>query len=237
MKAKSRQMKSRHGHIGLYCLLGIFACGLTIACKLAIVWGVDTYLYSLPIVGGVLASLEIAEIASPILLALLGLTLGALTYYLPTELNQGLRLLLLALTLPLVLLLGHKVRHNIWLNQVATQESLSISQSQQVTDTFLQRETSKSGSAGFYWYTATRATPPTRLNNLETINDVSPLQEQLTELGRRQTGALGLAFSIYNWLFKHAGWGIRAVYALLSGFMGASYFFKGQLWADRQRRS
>lgn len=237
MKVQSQQMKSRHRHIGLYCLLGIFACGLTIACKLAIVWGIDSYLYSLPIVGGVLATLEVAEIASPILLALLGVTLGALTYYLPMGINQGVRLILLVLTLPLVLLLGHQVRHNSWVEKVATQESLSITQAQQVTDTFLQRETSRSGIVGFYWYTANRATPPTRLNNLETVNDVSTLQEQLTALGERQTGLLGLAFSIYNWLFKHAGWGIRAAYALLTSFMGLAYFFKGQVWANRQRRS
>ncbi|MGD1854787.1 MAG: hypothetical protein ACFB2W_11100 [Leptolyngbyaceae cyanobacterium] len=237
MKAKSPPMKSQHRRMGLYCFLGIFACGLAIACKLAVVWGVDTYLYSLPMVGGVLASLEVAEISSPILLALLGLMLGALTYYLPTAVSQGARLALLALTLPLVLLVGHKMRHSIWVQQVATQESLSIAEAQQVTDTFLQRETNKAGSVGFYWYTATRATPPTRLNNLETVNDVSSLQAQLTDLGRRQTGLFGLAFSLYNWLFKQAGWGIRAIYALLSGFMGLSYFFKGQLWADRQRRS
>ncbi|MEL6935161.1 MAG: hypothetical protein AAFO59_00665 [Cyanobacteria bacterium J06607_17] len=184
-----------------------------------------------------MASLEVAEIASPILLALLGLMLGALTYYLPEGINLGARLLFLGLALPLVLLLGHRVRHSIWVQQVAAQGSLSVSQSKQVTDTFLQRETSKSGTMGFYWYTATRAVPPVRLNNLETANDISSLQNQLIDVGSRQTGLLGLAFSLYNWLFANAGWGIRAAYALLSGFMGLSYFFKGQLWASRQRRS
>ncbi|MEM9264828.1 MAG: hypothetical protein AAGA46_04830 [Cyanobacteria bacterium P01_F01_bin.13] len=192
-------------------------------------------MYALPIVGGVLASLEIAEIASPILLALLGLALGALTYYLPAGVNLGIRLIFLGLALPLVLLLGHKVRHNLWLKEVAAQESISLPQAQQVADGFLQRETSKSGSVGFYWYTATRATPPNRLSNLETTDDVNSLQNQLTDLGRRQTGLLGLAFSIYNWLFNHAGWGIRAAYALLSGFLGLSYFYKGQQWANRRR--
>ena len=230
-------VKSHPRQLGLYCLLGTLACGLTIVCKLAIVWGADSYLYSLPIVGGVLASLEVAEISSPLLLALLGLMLGALTYYLPASINLGIRLLFLGLALPLVLLLGHRVRHNIWIQQVATQGSLSVSQSKQVTDTFLQRETSKSGAMGFYWYTATRAVPPVRLNNLETANDISSLQNQLIDVGSRQTGLLGLAFSLYNWLFANAGWGIRAAYALLSGFMGLSYFFKGQLWASRRRRS
>lgn len=231
MKVKSHQRK-----LWLYCLLGILACGLTIVCKLAIVWSVDSYLYSLPIVGGVLASLEVAEISSPILLALLGLMLGALTYYLPESINLGVRLLLLGLAIPLVLLLGHTVRHRMWVQQVATQESLSISQSQQVTDTFLRRETTKSGIMGFYWYTADRAVPPLRLSNLETATDINSLQDQLSALGSRQTGLLGIAFSLYNWLFANAGWGIRTAYALLSGFMGLSYFFKGQVWAGRQRR-
>ncbi len=232
----SMKVKSPQRHIGLYCLLGALACGFTIVCKLAIVWGVDTYLYSLPIVGGVLASLEVAEITSPILLALLGLCLGALTYYLPTGINLSVRLIFLGLALPLVLLLGHKVRHTLWLKQVATQENVALSQAQQMTDAFLQQETSQSGTTGFYWYTATIATPPTRLSTLETTDDVNSLQNQLTELGRRQTGLLGLAFSLYNWLFSHAGWGIRAAYTLLSGFAGLSYFYKGQQWANRQRR-
>lgn len=230
------QRQPQPRRIGLYCALGIIACSLTIAVKLAIVWGVDSYLYSLPVVGGVLASLEVAELSSPILLALLGLTLGALTYYLPTGIHIGSRLLLLVLAIPLVLLSGYKMRHTLWMRQVATQESLSISQAQQATDTFLQRETSRTGGLGFYWYTADQATPPTRLTNLETVNDINSLQEQLTDLGRRQTGLIGLGFSFYYWLFNHAGWGIRAIYALLSGFMGLSYFFKGQLWANRQRR-
>ncbi len=230
------QVKSTKRHLGIYLLLGILACVVAIALKLVIVWGVDSYVYSLPIVGGVLATLEVAEIASPILLALLGLALGALTYYLPSGSNLGIRLLLLGLTLPLVLLLGHRVRHNRWVQQVANQENLSLAQAQQVTDEFLQQETSKSGSLGFYWYTATRAAPPTRLNNLETTNDTSLLQNQLTDLGKRQTGLLGLVFKLYNWLFARAGWGIRAIYVLLSGFMGLSYFYRGQLWANRRRR-
>ncbi|NEZ67728.1 hypothetical protein D0962_34055 [Leptolyngbyaceae cyanobacterium CCMR0082] len=230
------QVKSRPRHIGIYFLLGILACVLAIVSKLAIVWSVDSYVYSLPIVGGVLASLEIAELASPILLALLGVTLGALTYYLPTGSNLNLRLVLLGITLPLVLMLGHRVRYNAWVRQVANQESLSITQAQQLTDDFLRRETAKSGNVGFYWYTATRATPPTRLDNLENPNDTSPLQTQLTDLGQQQTGLLRLAFDIYNWLFNNAGWGIRVAYAVLSGFMGLSYFYRGQLWANRQRR-
>ena len=231
MKANLRQR-----HLGIYCVLGTLACGLAIGLKIAAVWGVDAYVYSLPMVGGVLASLEVAEIANPILLALLGLALGALTYYLPTGSSPSVRLLLLGLALPLVLIMGHRLRYNIWLQQVAEQESLSMSQARQATNEFLRRETSKSGILGFYWYTATRATPPIRLNNLERSNDTSSLQAQLTALGQRQTGLLGLAFSIYNWLFAHAGWGIRAIYALLSGVMGLAYFYKGQQWAERKRR-
>lgn len=229
------QVKSRQRHLGIYVLLGILACGLAVGLKLAVVWGADLYIYSLPIVGGVLATLEVAEIVSPIVLALLGLALGALTYYLPSGSNLIARLLLLIVTVPMVLLLGHRVRHINWLNQVAIQESLSLTQSRQVTDKFLQQETSKTGSVGFYWYTATRATPPIRLSNLETTNETNSLQNQLTELGQRQTGLVGLAFNIYNWLFVHAGWGIRTLYALLSGFMGLSYFYRGQRWANRQR--
>ncbi|MEM9978554.1 MAG: hypothetical protein AAF808_13090, partial [Cyanobacteria bacterium P01_D01_bin.2] len=83
---------------------------------------------------------------------------------------------------------------------------------------------------------AARAKPPIRLDSLEMATEVDSLQNQLSDLGRRQTGLLGLAFSLYNWLFSNAGWGIRAAYALLSGFVGLSYFYKGQLWADRRRR-
>ena len=229
-------MKSRRGHVGLYCLLGTLACGLAIACKLAFVWGVDSYLYSLPVIGGVFASLEVAEIISPILLALLGLALGALTYYLPMETGLGLRLFLLGLALPLVLILGHRVRRTLWVQQVAAQGNLSLRQAQQVTNEFLQRETSQGGDLGFYWYTAARAKPPIRLDSLEMATEVDSLQNQLSDLGRRQTGLLGLAFSLYNWLFSNAGWGIRAAYALLSGSAGLSYFYKGQQWADRRRR-
>ncbi|MEO0867786.1 MAG: hypothetical protein AAFY17_04915, partial [Cyanobacteria bacterium J06642_11] len=199
-------VKSHQRQLGLYLLLGMVSCGLAIAGKLMLVWGVDTYLYSLPIVGGVLASLEIVELASPILLAVLGLILGALTYYLAPDVGIGLRLLLMGIAFPLILLLGHPIRHNLWVKQVSTQENLSLAQARQVTDTFLQQQTSKSGTVGFYWYTASQAKPPTRLRNVETFSEVNSLQAQVTELGKQQTGLMGLAFSLYNWLFEHAGW-------------------------------
>lgn len=216
--------------------MGILACGLAIAGKLVAVWSIDTYVYSLPIVGGVLASLEIVEIASPILLALLGLILGSLTYYLSPNMGMGLRFLLLGLTFPLILIIGYPIRHNLWVQQVGSQANLSFDQARQATDAFLQQKTSKSGSVGFYWYTATQSKPPVRLENVETLSEDNSLQNQLTELGKRQTGLWGLAFSLYNWLFNHAGWGLRAAYALLSGFLGLFYFYKGQRWATVKRQ-
>ncbi|MBT9312086.1 hypothetical protein [Leptothoe kymatousa] len=230
------KVKSRQRHVGLYWLLGILTCGVVIAGKLFLVWGFDTYLYSLPIVGGVLASLEIVELASPILLAVLGLSLGALTYYLAPKSSTILRFLLLTMALPLILLVGHPVRHNLWVKQVSNQENLSPTQARQVTDKFLQQKTSKAGNLGFYWYTAQQPKPPIRLSNVQPLEGGNPLQAQLTELGKRQTGLMRLAFGIYTWLFNHAGWGLRMIYALLSGFIGLIYFYRGQHWANHKRR-
>ena len=65
--------------IVLYFLIGLTLCLATIGLKVIATWAVETYLYALPLVGGLFASLELVEVTTVILAALLAVSLGALT--------------------------------------------------------------------------------------------------------------------------------------------------------------
>ncbi|NEP17105.1 MAG: hypothetical protein F6J97_09375 [Leptolyngbya sp. SIO4C1] len=225
---QSTQNTSR---IGLYFFLGIGLCLLAAGLKVLAAWAVETYLYALPVVGGLLTSLEIIEISNLLLFLLLGLGLGAATYYLPATWGLLPRLLLLVLALPLIFSVGYMTRYGLWLERVAQQSGLSRTEAQAMTDEFLERETGHSGNWGFYRYTARVTQPPVQPNRLDpaSADEVERLQTELSRYSGLQSG-------IFAFLFKSAGWWIRLLYLLLAGFVGLVYFFKGQLWADRRRQ-
>lgn len=218
----------------LYIALATAVCLLTVATKAVAVFAIDQYVYPLPAVGGVLASLELAEVTSPIGLALLGLALGCLTYYLPASAGLGPRLLLLVISLPLILAVGYGVRHAAWVKRAATEEQLPLAEAREKTDRFLIDNVGAPGRWGFYRYTAVRPLPPTRVETLNAAAEVDSLQGQLLSLGEQQTGPLRWAFALYGWLFDRASWLIRLFYGLLSALLGLLYFYKGQQWARRQ---
>lgn len=204
---------------------------MMVALKALTAWLAATQLYTLPLIGGVLTSLEIAEIANVVIFAILGFGLGALTLYLPKLWMLGPKILLLVLALPFILGTGYIVRHRLWVREVALQAGVNPIQAVEVTDSFLQRETGSSGRLGFYRYTAQVSEPPIHLENLQTLStsEVEALTNQLSQYS-------GLQVNLFAMLFNRAGWGIRLIYLMISGFMGLIYFYKGKIWADQQRR-
>jgi hypothetical protein len=216
--------------VELYFLSGIALCLLMVALKALAAWITETYVYTLPLIGGVLTSLEIAEMANLVIFVILGVGLGALTLYLPTNWTLVPKLTLLMASLPLILSTGYIVRHSLWVRQVADRAGLSPDQAQAATNDFLERETGRGGNWGFYQYTARVSQPPTQLTNLQALSseEMATLQGQLSQYS-------GSSSNLFTFIFNRVGWGVRLIYLLLSGFLGLFYFFKGKLWADRQR--
>ncbi|MEO0539594.1 MAG: hypothetical protein AAFZ80_01890 [Cyanobacteria bacterium P01_A01_bin.105] len=214
--------------IVLYFLIGLTLCLATVGLKVIATWATETYLYSVPVLGGLFASLELIEISSIILVALLAVCLGALTLYLPTTWPLVGKWVLLAFTLPLVIASGYVTRQTLWVQRVSIGSNISPIQAQEVTNTFLRQQTGEEGGWAYYRYTAENPQPPTEFSNISTLSadDMAALQAQLSE-------ASGLEVGLFNTLFSLVGWLIRLVYAALTGLMAVIYFFKGKQWADR----
>ncbi|MEL6247214.1 MAG: hypothetical protein AAFY78_07810 [Cyanobacteria bacterium J06648_16] len=215
--------------IVLYFLIGLTLCLATIGLKVIATWAVETYLYALPLVGGLFASLELVEVTTVILAALLAVSLGALTVYLPVAWPLVSKLALLVVTLPLIMAAGYVTRQTLWVRQVSLEAGVSPVQAQEMTDAFLRREVGESGAWAYYRYTATTPQPPVQFNNLTTLSteDMAALQDQLSAVS-------GVDSGLFNTLFNTVGWLIRLVYIVLIGLMSLIYFFKGKLWADRR---
>lgn len=100
-----------------YCLLASLIVLTAMALKALLTWAAEAYLYSVPILGGWLKSLEIIELSNIVVFALLGIGLGAITLYLrPGPFWRGAIALIIAM--PLVFFSSYWVRYDLWLEAI-----------------------------------------------------------------------------------------------------------------------
>lgn len=212
----------------------LFAAVLLIAImtvlKGAIAWLSEQVIYSLPIAGGLLKSLELVEVSNVIVFAILGVGLGAFSQWLPKKQRWYTKAISLAIAVPLVLTSGYAVRHHLWVQQVAIQSELLPAQAEQVTDSLLKKATGHGGLVGFFQYTVQVPILPTDLSALQSITeDDKWFRSELTRFS-------GLEPGIFTRLFRWAGWGIRLFYIGLAVITAIIYFAKGLAWAAAHRK-
>lgn len=203
--------------------------GMMVA-KGAIAWASETFVYNLPLFGGLLKSLELMEVTNVIVFAILGVSLGAFTLWLPKRWGWWVKLLPLVIAVPLVFMSGYVVRHQLWVQQVAVQSELLPTQAEQVTNTLLRQATGNEGVIGFFRYTVQVPILPTDLRALQSLDEEDKwFRSELTRFS-------GLEPGLFTWVFKVTGWSIRVFYILLAVITACLYFTKGLLWADRNRQ-
>lgn len=199
--------------------------------KCAIAWVSESYVYTLPLLGGLLKSLELVEVTNVIVFALLGVSLGAFTLWLPRRWGILPKMIPLLIAVPLVFMSGYTVRYHMWVQQVAVESELLPTQAQRVTDTLLKRATGNQGIIGFFRYTIQVPILPTDLRALQSIDeDDKWFRSELTRFS-------GLEPGVFTMVFKLTGWGIRLFHTLLAGVTGVIYFAKGLVWANQNRPS
>ena len=200
--------------------------------KFVITWAAETQLYQIPIVGGLLKSLEIIELSNILVFALLGLGLGMATIVLP-QIQSNLKkfgiLLAMFILASGVFSISYVTRQQMWIQQVANEASISFTQAQTVTNDFLAAETGSKGFWGFYRYTTQVPLLPTKTHELASLTDDEKwFRSELTRFS-------GLEPGIFSRIFSIAGWGIRGFYMALAGFTFIIYFFKGLDWVEHRR--
>jgi succinate dehydrogenase/fumarate reductase cytochrome b subunit len=210
------------------------AIGITIGLFLlkgALAWGAEQFVYVLPLVGGLLQSLELVEITNVVVFALLGLGLGAATVWLPSRWSRLRRSLLLVIAVPIVFLSSYGVRQFFWVQAVAVTSEISVPEAQRVTDVLLEEATGHPGLAGFFLYTPRMPVLPTDLGGIQTVDEEDKwFRSELTRYSGVQPG-------LFSLLFRLTGWGIRLFYMGLAVITAGIYCTKGMVWADGRRQS
>jgi hypothetical protein len=211
---------------------GAIALGLTLAMAIAkggAAWAMDRYVYSLPVLGGWLESLELVELSNVLVLALLGVGLGAATRWLPRSPRWWQRVLVLGLSVPVVFLSSYGVRQALWVQEVAATSNIPLAQATLVTDRLLLEATGREGLPGFFLYTVRSPLLPTELSALTSLNEEDQwFRSELTRYSGVEPGLFAL-------IFRLTGWGIRLVYIGLAAITAIIYFARGILWANARR--
>jgi len=222
---------SKSSKILRYLIATVLLVAGMVAVKGAIAWAAETFVYNLPLFGGLLKSLELMEVTNVIVFAILGVSLGAFTLWLPKRWGLWVKLVPLVIAVPLVFMSGYVVRHQLWVQQVAVQSELLPTQAEQVTNTLLQQATGNQGVIGFFRYTVQVPILPTDLRALQSIDEEDKwFRSELTRFS-------GLEPGLFTLVFKVTGWSIRLFYVLLAVITAGLYFARGVVWVDRQRQS
>ncbi|MEO1295605.1 MAG: hypothetical protein AAFW75_07350 [Cyanobacteria bacterium J06636_16] len=198
--------------------------------KGTIAWAAERFVYTLPLAGGLLKSLELTEVTNVVVFALLGVGLGAFTLWLPKQWTVFVKAIAVIIGVPIVFLSGYVVRYNLWVQQVAVTSELLPTQAMEVTDSLLVQATGHEGIRGFFEYTVQVPILPTDLSALKAVDeDDKWFRSELTRYS-------GLEPGIFSRLFRLTGWGIRVFHTLLALITAIIYFTKGLVWANTNRK-
>lgn len=232
MAALNPPHSSAHSRRGLliYSLAAVIVTLSLVGLKGLSTWAMDTYVYSLPFLGGLLESLELVEVSNVVVLALLGVGLGAATRWLVKPIRGWQRVVLLGVAAPLVFLSSYWVRQYLWIQEVAIASEIPPTQAEQVTDRLLQEATGHEGLVGFFIYTVRTPLLPTELSSLKSLDEDD--QWFRSELTRHS----GVEPGLFSLIFQVAGWGIRLFYIGLALITATIYFSRGSMWAEARRR-
>ncbi|MEM0981132.1 MAG: hypothetical protein AAGH78_12770 [Cyanobacteria bacterium P01_H01_bin.58] len=225
---RKRKPRSANKLLRYFCATALLIIALVVV-RGAIAWAGESFIYTLPILGGLLKSLELMEVSNVLVFAILGVCLGAFTQWLPKRWGLAPKAVPLILSVPLVFLTGYSIRHHLWVQQVSVESELLPVQARQFTDSLLQEATGNQGLWGFFKYTVQVPILPTDLSALKTVDDDDKwFRSELTRYS-------GLEPGIFTRLFQLTGWGIRLFHTALAAVTASLYFTKGLVWANARR--
>ncbi|WOD41363.1 hypothetical protein [Nodosilinea sp. E11] len=200
-----------------------------IGARFLVTWAAEVFLHPLPILGGWLKSLEIAELSVIVLFAFLGFGLGSATRHLSVKTPLGLRAIALLVALPLVFFSSYWLRHQLWLSQLTAESDLTRQQITTLANQALVQQGSSKGFWGYYTTTTQMPILPATVAELERMaEDQKWFRSELTRFS-------GIEPGVFSMIFEGAGWGIRLFYMALAFLTGLIYFFKGLAEADAAR--
>lgn len=178
-------------------------------------------IYPIPLLGGLLQSLELAELSNLLVFAILGLGFGALTRLLPVQWGQRLSAALLIVLVPLIFMISTQVRYDRWVQTVAEQEQLSRTEAIALTNAYLDDRIQSQGWWGFYRYTARYTAIPTSQAEMQRAMGIDArVQAHFAKV-------TGMDTPIVTSLMTLCSWGLRLFYFVIAAIVTISHFQEG----------
>ncbi len=223
---------SKRSRIPLFFAIGIGLSLLLAGLKAIAAWLAESFLYSVPWIGGFLKSIELIEIVNLVIFAILGAGIGAATFLLPARWNHQAKMALLIAVSPFVFSASYMMQQNLWIREVAARANISYDEARDLTNAFLVRQGDSGGFFGYYPFSTQFTDLPTRREELESQALINPSQALVKELDSyNDPRADAVAF-----VFERVGWLMRLMYMTLAALMALIYYFKGHDWAEHQRQ-
>lgn len=229
----TKRSADHRNRIPLFFAIGVGLSLLAAALKALAAGLAESYLYTLPWVGGFLRSIETAEISNLIVFALLASGIGAATYLLPVRWNQYAKVALLVVVSPFVFSASYLMQQHLWIQRVAARANVPYAEAKAVTNAFLTRESGRGGFFGFYPYSTEVAELPTLRKSLETKASNNPTQLLTKELASYEDPRADAV----AYVFEKVGWLVRFMYMTIAALTALIYYFKGREWAENKRQS
>ncbi|MBC6473512.1 MAG: hypothetical protein GDA48_12390 [Hormoscilla sp. GM102CHS1] len=183
------------------------------------IWFADKYLYSIPLIGDILRSVEIIDLANIVLFAILGMAFGLASILLPRKLRLKISAILLIPIVAIIFNTTSVIRYRQWVEEVGVQEKLSTAEATGLTNAFLTSQVGKKGFWGFYLYMAEYPMLP---KNKVEMREMKKIDDKL------KLGLIKIVGEKFSWLvklmFALAGWSIELFYFTISLIATISHF-------------
>lgn len=213
--------KTINQRISQFAIATVFVTTIAILLKILMTFLGEVYVYSIPILGGLLQSIEVIEIANFLIFAILGFGVGVATVFLPNRLRQRWGAIALVILIPVVISTGYMTRHHYWVRQVASEAQISVAEARSTTNSLLQAEIGRGGSLGYFLYTIKVPLLPTDARSIQDLAD----SEQ--RLNREVVEISGMKSKTVSLLFDFVGWCVRGFYLFIALITACIYFYKG----------
>ncbi|MGP1383995.1 MAG: hypothetical protein ACTS2F_10580 [Thainema sp.] len=213
--------KTINQRISQFAIATLFVAAISILLKILLTFLGEVYVYSIPILGGLLQSIEVVEICNFLIFAILGFGVGVATVFLPNRLRQRWGAIALVILIPIVISAGYMTRHHYWVRQVASEGQISVAEARSTTNDLLQAEMDQGGALGYFLYTIKVPLLPT---DARSIQDLASSEQRLN---REVVEISGMESKTVSLLFDLVGWCVRGFYLFIALMTACIYFYKG----------
>ncbi|MDJ0553557.1 MAG: hypothetical protein QNJ68_03775 [Microcoleaceae cyanobacterium MO_207.B10] len=207
--------------LSIYIFCTSFIFSTIVSAKIISVKLADKFLYSLIVFGDFLRGIEIVELFNIVAFAVIGMVFGLATIFLPKYLGRYVSTILLIILVPIIFITTQIVRYDLWVEQVAINDNLSLNQAELQANSFLKQRVRNDGIYGLYLYTAQFPILPDKKVQM---NNLDRLEKTVNSKFVRLTG---VPPGVISWSMSLCFWVIRIFYFIITVVTTVVHFREG----------